>query len=159
MRWSVMVLPKPRSAIFRLQYRNFRAPFLTASLVSSPSAWAQPARSVRSVLERSELSTWEGAVPLGPGDGAEPLAYFAELCRQTQSLVPVRWCWHNADCTAQHPLMEHPIAQPCTATRILLGAPSVLNTMHIPHRLQQESPCSGVSTGHCPLLLLLITAS
>lgn len=74
--------------------------------------------------------------------------------RQSQSLVPVRWCWHNADCTAQCP-----IAQPRTATEILLGASSVLSTIHIPHMLQQENPSSGVNTGARPSPTSLTTGT
>lgn len=92
-RWSVTVLPKPRSETFRIQIQEFKgsisAPQWVRSLPvrfrrSQPgqshsfSGHCQPGQS-HPVLESSKLSTWEGAVPFGPGDAAEALAYFSEL--------------------------------------------------------------------------------
>lgn len=58
------------------KYRNGKAPFLTASLVSHTLFLDTASLVSHTVLERRELSTWKGAVPFGPGDGAEPLANF-----------------------------------------------------------------------------------
>lgn len=66
------------------------------------------------------------------------------------SLVPLRR-WHNTSCIVQHPLIKHPIAQPCIAMEFF-AAQTLLSTMHIsPYATtdptHKKNKCSRVNMG------------
>lgn len=52
------------------------------------------------------------------------------------SLVPLRR-WHNTSCIVQHPLIKHPIAQPCIAMEFFAAHLHCWAQRTFPHMLQQ----------------------
>ena len=120
----------------------------------------QPLRSLPRCSGKEESSgVQEGAVPchlaLGMYNSHWPILFnhrVTELTVKAWSLVPLRRCWHNTSRIVQHPLIKHPIAQPCIAIKTLAARSHCSAQCTFPHTLQQtpthnKNKCSRVNAG------------